>query len=192
MFYLFKIKEHKVSNALGGSLILSLRPWHWHEQLNLFTGNWDPSKVDIEDVFRATMIIQELGMLEEDSQILGARVLFDLQGITVSHAWHTTPTLAGKTLQLLEVQFACLFARRKHSISQSLSVTHSFLSAADFHAHESIQHSYPKRVVDIRYRLRFLQTFPWRPRNRQGKHRPKLGSLPICAQRKFEKNNLRE
>lgn len=54
-------------------------------------GNWDPKKYSLEEIFKATVIILELGVLEPRAQILGGVVLFDLQNITMAHAWSITP-----------------------------------------------------------------------------------------------------
>lgn len=54
-------------------------------------GNWDPRKYPVEEIFKATVIILELGVLEPRAQILGGVAIFDLQGITMSHAWTITP-----------------------------------------------------------------------------------------------------
>lgn len=34
-------------------------------------GNWRPSKIPVDDVFRATLILFEMGALEPQSQVLG-------------------------------------------------------------------------------------------------------------------------
>ncbi|KAI4502128.1 hypothetical protein M0802_002810 [Mischocyttarus mexicanus] len=54
-------------------------------------GNWDPRKYSVEEIFKATVIILELGILEPRAQILGGIVVFDLKGITMSHVWTVTP-----------------------------------------------------------------------------------------------------
>lgn len=54
-------------------------------------GNWDPRKYGVEEIFKATVIILELGVLEPRAQILGGDVIFDLEGITMAHAWTITP-----------------------------------------------------------------------------------------------------
>ena len=54
-------------------------------------GNWDPRKYSVEEIFKATVIILELGLMEPRAQILGGIVIFDLEGITMTHAWTITP-----------------------------------------------------------------------------------------------------
>lgn len=59
-------------------------------------GNWDPRKYSVEEIFKATIIILELGVLEPRAQILGGTVIFDLEGITMAHAWTITPQVSFK------------------------------------------------------------------------------------------------
>ncbi|KAK3910664.1 Alpha-tocopherol transfer protein-like [Frankliniella fusca] len=65
-------------------------------------GNWDPSKIPIDDIFRATLLVLELGTMEPRTQVHGGVVIFDLQGIGLQHAWQVTPTIAAKVIQLIE------------------------------------------------------------------------------------------
>ncbi|XP_011505212.1 PREDICTED: alpha-tocopherol transfer protein isoform X2 [Ceratosolen solmsi marchali] len=68
-------------------------------------GNWDPRKYSVEEIFKATVIILELGLLEPRAQILGGVVVFDLEGITMSHAWMITPQVASMVLSLMVAAF---------------------------------------------------------------------------------------
>lgn len=54
-------------------------------------GNWDPHKYPVEELFKATVTVLELGILEPRAQILGGIVIFDLKNITMAHAWTVTP-----------------------------------------------------------------------------------------------------
>ncbi|XP_012267007.2 alpha-tocopherol transfer protein [Athalia rosae] len=68
-------------------------------------GNWDPRKYSLEEIFKATVIILELGILEPRAQILGGIVIFDLEGLTMAHAWSVTPQVAGMVLSLMVSAF---------------------------------------------------------------------------------------
>ena len=57
-------------------------------------GNWDPRKYSVEEIFKATLIVLEIGILEPRAQVLGGVVIFDLEGITMSHAWSITPSVS--------------------------------------------------------------------------------------------------
>ncbi|XP_033207200.1 alpha-tocopherol transfer protein-like isoform X3 [Belonocnema kinseyi] len=68
-------------------------------------GNWDPRKYSIEELFKATVIILELGILEPRAQVLGGVVIFDLEGITIGHAWTITPQIANMVIALMVTSF---------------------------------------------------------------------------------------
>ncbi|XP_043491337.1 alpha-tocopherol transfer protein-like isoform X1 [Polistes fuscatus] len=68
-------------------------------------GNWDPRKYPVEEIFKATVIVLELGILEPRAQILGGIVVFDLKGITMSHVWAVTPQIANMIMALMVTSF---------------------------------------------------------------------------------------
>lgn len=68
-------------------------------------GNWDPRKYPVEEIFKATVVILELGVLEPRAQVLGGIVIFDLKGISMSHVWVVTPQIANMVLALMVTSF---------------------------------------------------------------------------------------
>lgn len=64
-------------------------------------GNWDPRKYPVEDIFKATVIVLELGILEPIAQIMGGIVIFDLKDITMAHAWTVTPQVHHETFPVI-------------------------------------------------------------------------------------------
>lgn len=66
-------------------------------------GNWKPSKVTMDDLFRATLIILEIGAMEPISQVNGGIGIFDFQGLTLNHCWHMSPSVAQKVICLMVV-----------------------------------------------------------------------------------------
>lgn len=66
-------------------------------------GNWRPSEIPVEDLFRATLILLEVGSLEPRAQVLGGVGIFDLEGFSLSHCWHMTPSLAQKMITIMVV-----------------------------------------------------------------------------------------
>lgn len=66
-------------------------------------GCWNPSEVDIDEVFKAALACLELGILEPRAQILGGVVIFDLEGFGLQQAWQVTPGVATKVLDLMGV-----------------------------------------------------------------------------------------
>ena len=71
--------------------------------LFLFAGNWSPSNYSIDELFKATLVVLELAILEQRAQILGGICIIDLAGISVQHAWNVTPTIAKMMVELLVV-----------------------------------------------------------------------------------------
>jgi hypothetical protein len=57
-------------------------------------------------LFKATVVILELGVMEQRAQILGGICIFDLGGITLQHAWQITPTIAKMAVELLVVSYS--------------------------------------------------------------------------------------
>jgi len=90
--------------SLGDDEIVSVPPYRDQNGRRLIVykiTNWRPSKVPIEDLFKATLLVMEVGSLEPQTQVLGAVGIFDLEGLSMNQAWQVTPSLAQKVIQLL-------------------------------------------------------------------------------------------
>lgn len=68
-------------------------------------GNWDPRKYSIKELFKATVGVLELGLLEPRAQILGGNVIFDLKNLTMAHVWAVTPQVASMMISLMVTAF---------------------------------------------------------------------------------------
>ncbi|XKL68217.1 hypothetical protein PGB90_003708 [Kerria lacca] len=93
---------------IGEADILSVMPYREQNgrRIMIFRlGNWNPSEVDIEEIFKAALAVLELGVLEPRAQILGGVVIFDLEGFGLQQAWQVTPSVASKVLDLMGVSF---------------------------------------------------------------------------------------
>lgn len=103
----FYLGVHPIKlRSLGDEEIVSVPPYRDQDGRRLIIykiGNWRPSKVPVEDIFRATLLIMEVGSLEPQNQVLGSVGIFDLDGLAMNHAWQMTPTYAQKVIQLLVV-----------------------------------------------------------------------------------------
>lgn len=66
-------------------------------------GNWKPSKISLADLFRATLIILEIGALEPISQVVGGVGIFDFEGLTLNHCLQMSPAMAQKVISLMVV-----------------------------------------------------------------------------------------
>lgn len=66
-------------------------------------GPWDTSRYGVDQIFQATVITLELGIMEPRAQILGGICVIDLKGLTLTHAWQLTPQLAMKMVEYIVV-----------------------------------------------------------------------------------------
>ena len=66
-------------------------------------GNWKPSKISMDDLFKATLVLMELGSMEPRAQIVGGIGIFDLEGLTLNHAWNMSPSTAQKIISIMVV-----------------------------------------------------------------------------------------
>lgn len=73
-------------------------------------GNWRPSKIPIDDIFRCALILFEMGAMEPISTVAGGVGIFDLEGLSLNHAWYVTPSVAKKIISLMVVSIShCFF-----------------------------------------------------------------------------------
>ncbi|KAH8273914.1 hypothetical protein KR044_003416, partial [Drosophila immigrans] len=89
---------------LGDENILTVTPYrdqHGHRILIYRFGLWRPNRVTVDDIFRATIVLQELGSLEPISQIMGGIAIFDLKDLGLEHLLHLSPSVAQKMIALL-------------------------------------------------------------------------------------------
>ncbi|XP_023163836.2 alpha-tocopherol transfer protein isoform X2 [Drosophila hydei] len=89
---------------LGDENILTVTPYRdqlGHRILIYRFGCWRPNRVTVDDIFRATIILQELGSLEPISQIMGGVAIFDLKDLGLEHMLHLSPSVAQKMIALL-------------------------------------------------------------------------------------------
>lgn len=93
---------------IGDDDVLSIPPYREQTGRRLMIyriGNWDTSSYGTDEIFKATLCILELGILEERAQILGGICIFDLAGLTLQHAWQVTPSVAAKVIEIMVTSF---------------------------------------------------------------------------------------
>ncbi|XP_073821197.1 alpha-tocopherol transfer protein-like [Musca autumnalis] len=64
-------------------------------------GLWKPSEVTTDDIFRASVCLLEMGSMEPITQVVGGIGIFDLQGISLNHILHLSPSVASKMIALM-------------------------------------------------------------------------------------------
>ncbi|KAG6457641.1 alpha-tocopherol transfer protein [Manduca sexta] len=92
----------KVKDVYGGTLPES--PDNGRIILMRF-GRWDPDAVPIDDVVRCALIMDEIAVMQPKLQILGVTIIVDLEGLSLRHVRHLTPTIAYQIVSLMGVSF---------------------------------------------------------------------------------------
>lgn len=63
---------------------------------------WKPKKCPLDDVFKGIVLFLEGAMYEPATQIAGAEVIFDMDGLTMQQAWQFTPQFAKRIVDWLQ------------------------------------------------------------------------------------------
>lgn len=63
---------------------------------------WDHGKVSLDEVFKGCVLFLELAMLEPQSQVAGAVVIFDMDGLSLAQTTKFTPSFAKRILDWLQ------------------------------------------------------------------------------------------
>lgn len=66
-------------------------------------GQWSPKDWTAYQVFRVSLMTSEIICMETETQRRGVKVIFDLQGWSLGHAWQINPSLARKISSVLSV-----------------------------------------------------------------------------------------
>lgn len=91
---------------LGEDDIVSVTPYRDQNGRRIMIyrfGNWRPSKIPVDDIFKASLILFEMGSMEPQSQVLGGVGIFDLEGLSLQHIWNLSPSVAKKIISLMVV-----------------------------------------------------------------------------------------
>ncbi|CAO1336808.1 unnamed protein product [Diamesa serratosioi] len=90
--------------SLGEDDIVSVAPYRDQNGMRMLIykiGGWKPSKNPMDELFKATLILMEIGSLEPRAQILGGIGIFDLEGLSLTHTWHMSPSVAQKIISIM-------------------------------------------------------------------------------------------
>lgn len=74
---------------------------------------WKPKKCPLDDVFKGIVLFLEAAMYEPATQIAGAEVIFDMDGLTMQQAWQFTPQFAKRIVDWLQVCVLILIIKDK-------------------------------------------------------------------------------
>ncbi|XP_040165972.1 clavesin-1 isoform X2 [Anopheles arabiensis] len=63
---------------------------------------WKHKEVSLDEVFKGCVLFLEAAMLEPETQVHGAVVIFDMDGLTLQQAWQFTPPFAKRIVDWLQ------------------------------------------------------------------------------------------
>ncbi|CAB3230633.1 unnamed protein product [Arctia plantaginis] len=113
-YYAFKQKHSKLYDGLIPSketnifnqnvlTVLPTRDQHGRRVLVLELGKkWKPSKCSLDEFFKGCVLFLEAAMLEPETQICGAVVIFDMEGLSMQHVLQFTPSFANRIVEWLQ------------------------------------------------------------------------------------------
>ncbi|XP_057329536.1 alpha-tocopherol transfer protein-like [Microplitis mediator] len=113
-YYSFKVKHANVYDGLKPSreknifehnilTVLPNRDQHGRRILIIELGKkWKHNKVSLDEVFKGCVLYLEAAMLEPTSQIAGAVVIFDMDGLSLQQTWQFTPPFAKRIVDWLQ------------------------------------------------------------------------------------------
>ncbi|KAI5737755.1 hypothetical protein M8J76_016467 [Diaphorina citri] len=113
-YYAFKLKHNDIYKDLKPSneqnvfdhnvlYVLPRRDHKGRRILVLELGkNWKHKKVCLDEVFKGAVLFLEAAMMEPSSQVAGAQVIFDMDGLSLQQAWQFTPTFAKRIVDWLQ------------------------------------------------------------------------------------------
>ncbi|XP_050670588.1 alpha-tocopherol transfer protein-like isoform X1 [Leptidea sinapis] len=113
-YYSFKVKHHKHYEGLTPSKeqnifnqnilkVLPTRDQLGRRVLVLELGTkWNHNKCTLDEVFKGCVLFLEAAMLEPETQICGAVVIFDMDGLSLQQCWQFTPQFAKRIVDWLQ------------------------------------------------------------------------------------------
>ncbi|XP_017773256.1 PREDICTED: alpha-tocopherol transfer protein-like isoform X1 [Nicrophorus vespilloides] len=118
-YYAFKLKHHNVYDGLMPSKeknifehdILTVQPnrdQHGRRILIIELGKrWKHNKCSLDEVFKGVVLYLEAAMLEPTTQVAGAVVIFDMDGLSLQQTWQFTPPFAKRIVDWLQDAIPC-------------------------------------------------------------------------------------
>jgi hypothetical protein len=68
---------------------------------------WNHKKVTLDEVFKGVVLFLEAAMLEPETQVHGAVVIFDMEGLSLQQTWQFTPPFAKRIVDWLQDSIPC-------------------------------------------------------------------------------------
>ncbi|GJQ71860.1 hypothetical protein Trydic_g14747, partial [Trypoxylus dichotomus] len=83
----------------------------------LFSEKWKHTKCTLDEVFKGCVLYLEAAMLENMTQVAGAVVIFDMDGLSMQQTWQFTPPFAKRIVDWLQDAMPCRI-KNIHIINQ--------------------------------------------------------------------------
>ncbi|XP_011167934.1 alpha-tocopherol transfer protein-like isoform X2 [Solenopsis invicta] len=113
-YYNFKVKHSAIYDDLKPSKeknifdhnilnVMNNRDQHGRRILVAELGKkWKHNKCSLDEVYKGCVLFLEAAILEPATQIAGAIVIFDMDGLSLQQAWQFTPPFAKRIVDLLQ------------------------------------------------------------------------------------------
>ncbi|KYN07794.1 Alpha-tocopherol transfer protein-like protein [Cyphomyrmex costatus] len=120
------ITKQKVALCAGLIYPLPIRNQDGSRVLIIEGGKrWKPKEVTTNDFFKGLILVLFLAMVEYRTQVAGARIILDVEGLSLSHVTYITPSFAKMIVEFIQ---KCLPTRLKgiHIVNQSFIFNMAF------------------------------------------------------------------
>ncbi|PSN38171.1 hypothetical protein C0J52_14551 [Blattella germanica] len=101
-----KIKNPILQDVLT---VLPLRSQNGRRIFVVEVGKWNVKKVSLDELFKCILLLVEIAITEDRTQICGVDVIFDLQGLTIQHVCQIGPSFASCALHWAQVKQLTIF-----------------------------------------------------------------------------------
>ncbi|KAL1124735.1 hypothetical protein AAG570_001358 [Ranatra chinensis] len=113
-YYQFKIKHKNIYDGLTPSKeknvfshdvisVLPRRDQFGRRILVLSLGKkWKHNKVSLDEIYKGAVLLMESAVLEPETQVSGAVVIFDMDGLSLQQTWQFTPPFAKRIVDWLQ------------------------------------------------------------------------------------------
>lgn len=84
--------------------------------LFLFAEKWKHKECSLDEVYKGCVLFLEAAMLEPTTQVAGAIVIFDMDGLSMQQTWQFTPPFAKRIVDWLQVNLRSLYLLGKGKV----------------------------------------------------------------------------
>ena len=99
------LKPSKEKNIFEQNILTALpnRDQHSRRIVIIELGKkWKHNKCSLDEIYKGCVLYLEAAIMEPSTQIAGAIIIFDMDGLTLQQAWQFTPPFAKRIVDLLQ------------------------------------------------------------------------------------------